>query len=134
MDGSLRAAILIVSTTAAQDPSADAAGDVLKTVFSAEGDGKWFVQSTQIVSDDVLAIQKQVLAWTDGLEAPNLIITTGGTGFAISDSTPEVSSHKVQRDFPRINGMQAIAPLLHKQAPGLVHGMLASSLAVTPCE
>ena len=29
---------------------------------------------------------------------------------------------------------QAITPLLHKQAPGLVHGMLAASLAVTPCE
>jgi hypothetical protein len=30
--------------------------------------------------------------------------------------------------------LKAITPLLHKHAPGLVHGMLAASLAVTPCE
>jgi hypothetical protein len=29
---------------------------------------------------------------------------------------------------------KAVTPLLHKQAPGLVHGMLAASLAVTPCK
>lgn len=29
---------------------------------------------------------------------------------------------------------KAVTPLLHKQAPGLVHGMLAASLAITPCE
>lgn len=29
---------------------------------------------------------------------------------------------------------KAVTPLLHKQATGLVHGMLAASLAVTPCE
>lgn len=30
--------------------------------------------------------------------------------------------------------LKAITPLLHKQAPGLVHGMLAASLEVTPCK
>lgn len=30
--------------------------------------------------------------------------------------------------------LKAVTPLLHKHAPGLVHGMLAASLAVTPCE
>ena len=29
---------------------------------------------------------------------------------------------------------QAIAPILHRQAPGLVHAMLSTSLAVTPCK
>lgn len=28
---------------------------------------------------------------------------------------------------------QAVTPLLDKQAPGLVHGMLAASLVITPC-
>ncbi|KAJ5713520.1 uncharacterized protein N7483_010701 [Penicillium malachiteum] len=39
----------------------------------------------------------------------------GGTGFAVKDNTPE-----------------AVSPLIHRHAPGLVHGMIAASLKVTP--
>ncbi|KAF5673842.1 molybdopterin molybdotransferase [Fusarium heterosporum] len=113
--GPLKAALLIVSTTAAQDASADSSGPILSQVLKDEGDGKWEVHDTKIVTDDILAIQRQITAWTDGSEGINLVVTTGGTGFATGDSTPE-----------------AVTPLLHKQAPGLVHGMLAASLAVTP--
>ena len=86
----LRAAILIVSTTAAKDASADASGGVLRDVFEQEGGGKWEVSETKIVSDDVLDIQRSVTGWADQEDAVNVIITTGGTGFAISDTTPEV--------------------------------------------
>ncbi|CAG1961932.1 unnamed protein product [Fusarium graminearum] len=113
--GPLKAALLIVSTTAAKDASADASGPILTQVLNDEGEGKWEVYDTKIVTDDVLAIQRQITAWTDGSDSINLVVTTGGTGFATGDSTPE-----------------AVTPLLHKQAPGLVHGMLAASLTVTP--
>ncbi|RGP78455.1 molybdopterin molybdotransferase [Fusarium longipes] len=113
--GPLKAALLIVSTTAAKDASADASGPILTQVLKDEGEGKWEVCDTRIVADDVLAIQRQITAWTDGTDSINLVVTTGGTGFATGDSTPE-----------------AVTPLLHKQAPGLVHGMLAASLTVTP--
>ncbi|PQE03803.1 gephyrin protein [Rutstroemia sp. NJR-2017a BBW] len=113
---SLKAAVLIVSTTAAKDPSTDQSGDVLKSVFGEAG-GQWEVVESKIVTDDVLEIQTSVTGWTDQEDAVNLVVTTGGTGFAVSDRTPEI---------------KAVATLLHKQAPGLVHGMLAASLAVTP--
>ncbi|WKT46165.1 MoaB/Mog domain [Fusarium oxysporum f. sp. vasinfectum] len=113
--GPLKAALLIVSTTAAKDASADASGPILTQVLKDEGDGKWEIHDTKIVSDDVLAIQRQITTWTDSPDSVNLVVTTGGTGFATGDSTPE-----------------AVTPLLHKQAPGLVHGMLAASLTVTP--
>ncbi|KAG4435016.1 hypothetical protein IFR05_009505 [Cadophora sp. M221] len=111
----LKAAVLIVSTTASQDPSTDSSGGILKDVFEQEGGGKWEVVETKIVSDVVLDIQRAITSWTDRENPPNLIVTTGGTGFAVHDSTPE-----------------AVTSLLHKHAPGLVHGMLAASLAVTP--
>ncbi|XMA10695.1 hypothetical protein WAI453_003486 [Rhynchosporium graminicola] len=111
----LKAVILVVSTTASQDPLTDSSGPTLKDVFEQEGGGKWEVVETKIVSDVVLDIQRAISGWADREGSPNLIITTGGTGFAVHDITPE-----------------AVTPLLHKQAHGLVHGMLAASLAVTP--
>jgi molybdopterin biosynthesis enzyme MoaB len=86
----LRAVILVVSTTASKDASADSSGPVLKDFFAKEGGGKWEVVETKIVSDDVLAIQRAITNWTDAEHAVNAIVTTGGTGFAVHDSTPEV--------------------------------------------
>ncbi|PHH73388.1 hypothetical protein CDD80_3847 [Ophiocordyceps camponoti-rufipedis] len=113
----LTAAVLIISTTASQDPSSDASSAVLRQALQDHGGGRWDVVGESIVPDDVLRIQRQITVWTDGPNPPNLIITTGGTGFAVADGTPE-----------------AIDPLLHKKAPGLVHAMLAASLSVTPCK
>ncbi|KAL2421692.1 Gephyrin [Exophiala dermatitidis] len=128
----LRPAILIISDTAAADPSTDRAFPILKETFSQEGGGKWAEPIVEIVRDDVLEIQRVVRSWTDrehsestGDPSPsnarsrspwiNLVVTTGGTGFARRDYTPE-----------------AISPLIHRHAPGIVHGMLAASFQVTP--
>ncbi|KAI0870705.1 molybdenum cofactor synthesis domain-containing protein [Hypoxylon argillaceum] len=111
-----KVALLIVSTTAAKDPSTDSSRVALSNVIEKEGGGKWELVDTKIVSDGLVQIQDQIMQWADAAaEAVHLILTTGGTGFATSDNTPE-----------------AVSPLLHKQAPGLVHGMLAASLRVTP--
>lgn len=99
----LKASILILSDTAFRDPSTDKAGDTLSDVFANEGNGQWAVCDPKIVPDDVLAIQKEVSLLCDGEDYVNLLITTGGTGFAVKDNTPE-----------------AINPLIHRHAPGLV--------------
>ncbi|KAI5362914.1 putative molybdopterin biosynthesis protein MoeA [Septoria linicola] len=112
---SLRAAILIISETASKDASTDKGIPALKEVFSQKGGDQWNTEDTRIVTDNVLDIQRAITEWTDGPESVNLIVTSGGTGFAQKDVTPE-----------------AITPLIHKHASGLVHTMLASSLAITP--
>lgn len=88
----LKAAVLVVSTTAAKDPTTDAAGDALRSVFGQDGAGRWQVVETKIVPDSVVLIQKQLMLWADSADPVNLIVTTGGTGFAVSDQTPEVFS------------------------------------------
>ncbi|KAM0464087.1 hypothetical protein ACHAO4_000814 [Trichoderma viride] len=115
MDGPFNAAVLIVSTTAAKDPSADASATVLREVLMQDGGGRWDVVDERIVSDNVFDIQRNIMLWADGPNAVNLIITTGGTGFSVADVTPE-----------------AVAPMIHKSAPGLIHAMLSASLSVTP--
>lgn len=90
----LKAVILVVSTTAAQDPSADSSRGVLEDVFETDGNGQWDVVETKIVGDVVLDIQRTMMRWTDGSDDINLIISTGGTGFAVHDNTPEACHSK----------------------------------------
>jgi gephyrin len=112
----LQAAILIISDTASKDPSTDKSGAVLRDVFAQDGADRWTEPIIKIVPDGILDIQRAVQAWTDQHDDYiNLIVTTGGTGFATKDYTPE-----------------AISPLIHRYAPGLVHGMLAASFQITP--
>ncbi|KAI0010022.1 gephyrin [Xylariaceae sp. FL0662B] len=115
-NSTLRVALLIISTTAAKDPSTDASEVILSDVLEQEGGGRWELIDVKIVPDVIAQIQRQIMLWADvAAESINLILTTGGTGFATADNTPE-----------------AVSSLLHKPAPGLVHGMLAASLKVTP--
>ncbi|KAI9713140.1 MAG: hypothetical protein M1820_001125 [Bogoriella megaspora] len=112
-DERLRAAVLIISETASRDPSTDRCIPLLRDIFDSSE--QWNVSKSKIISDDILEIQRSITEWTDGAEPIHLIVTSGGTGFATKDITPE-----------------AINPLIHKHASGLVHGMLAASLDVTP--
>jgi molybdopterin biosynthesis enzyme MoaB len=90
-DTKLRPAILIVSDTAARDPSTDRASGVLCETFASEGGDRWEKPVTKIVPDNVLDIQRNIVLWTEGEGYFNVILTTGGTGFATKDNTPEVS-------------------------------------------
>ncbi|KAJ5587151.1 uncharacterized protein N7459_002916 [Penicillium hispanicum] len=113
METRLKAAILIVSDTASQDPASDKVAASLAPILAAEG--KWEPPAIRIVPDNVFQIQQAVCEWSDGANWYNLILLSGGTGFAVKDNTPE-----------------AVSPLIHRHAPGLVHGMIAASLKVTP--
>jgi molybdopterin adenylyltransferase len=67
-----------------------------------------------VVPDERLIIAGTLLTWADevGLD---VILTTGGTGFAPRDVTPEATRDVIER-----------------QAPGLAEAMRAASLAITP--
>ena len=55
-----------------------------------------------------------MIEWSDRKEV-NLILTTGGTGFAPRDVTPEATREVIDRE-----------------TPGLVHAMMSGSLNITP--
>ncbi|MCJ1476756.1 hypothetical protein MMC13_005425 [Lambiella insularis] len=111
----LRAGILIISDTAHHTPETDKVGPLLVETFAEDGSGRWYVEKIHIVPDDVSKIQHIIHHWCDNDNYLNLVVTSGGTGFAQKDITPE-----------------AINPLIHKHAPGLVHALLAASLRITP--
>ena len=89
--GTLTATILIVSETASRDPTTDKCIPVLENVFLEE-DGQWEIAEKAIVTDNLLDIQQFILQRTDIFDSPNLILLSGGTGFAVKDLTPEVGA------------------------------------------
>lgn len=88
----LKAAILVVSDTASRDPSTDKCTDVIKEVFKNSNTEahEWEVAEAKIAPDNVIDIQRTVMWWADGPDRMSLVITSGGTGFAEKDHTPEV--------------------------------------------
>jgi gephyrin len=86
-----------VSDTASKDASADQSGPTIIDIV--KGRDRFQLAQSQagstekfynIVPDDLDRIRDVVKRWTDGQDAVDWIITTGGTGFGVRDSTPEV--------------------------------------------
>ncbi|KAL7271052.1 hypothetical protein RUND412_006216 [Rhizina undulata] len=112
----LTVGLIVVSTTAFKKESTDTTTDLLHNFFDSSSSGSvlWKFSESIIVPDEAQAIKDAVIGFTD-FKGYNLVVTTGGTGFAVTDITPET-----------------VKPLLSKEAPGLVHAMLSTSLKITP--
>lgn len=94
-NGRLNPAILVISNTAFEDTATDQVGDILRQTLISEGGGEWGEPLVEIVPDDAERIELAIRKWTDtGVTAIDLIVTTGGTGFAVQDMTPEVGCRR----------------------------------------
>jgi gephyrin len=115
IDTSVKVAILTVSDTVASGAGPDRSGPRAVSVINSMSEklGGARVVATEVVHDTVDHIRGALQRWSDH-DKVDLILTTGGTGFAPRDVTPE-----------------ATKPLLDKEAPGLVQFMLQESLKVT---
>jgi molybdopterin adenylyltransferase len=109
----IQVGILTVSDRSARGERADASGPALAQAVS-ERLPDTVVAITGTVPDDPAAISSTLIQWADELRL-DLVLTTGGTGFAPRDVTPE-----------------ATRAVLHREAPGLAEAMRAESLRVTP--
>mmetsp|Transcript_19752 Transcript_19752/g.33945 ORF Transcript_19752/g.33945 Transcript_19752/m.33945 type:complete len:217 (-) Transcript_19752:439-1089(-) len=109
----IKVGILTVSDSCSSGAAVDKSGPACVEFIEANLQGAK-VTATAVVPDDVNAIQAVLKNWSDN-DALHLILTTGGTGFAPRDVTPE-----------------ATKPLLDKEAPGIVIAMMMASLQATP--
>ena len=107
-----RVGILTISDRSARGERPDASGPLIQTFVIEKL--AWAVAVDQIVPDDRAVIRATLIAWCDDLKL-NLILTTGGTGFAPRDVTPEATRDVIERE-----------------APGLAEAMRADSLQKTP--
>lgn len=107
----LRVGILTVSDRSWRGERDDGSGPVLEAMVKENG---WDVVETLIVPDEIDTLSDTLIMWADSGDM-DLILTTGGTGFAPRDVTPE-----------------ATRMVVDKLAPGLAEAMRAESLKVTP--
>ena len=107
----LQVGILTISDRSFRGEREDVSGPALLRLVQDTG---WFVTMTAILPDEESAIRERLTAWADnaGLD---VILTTGGTGFAPRDVTPEATRAVIERE-----------------TPGLAEAMRAESLKVTP--
>ncbi len=94
----LRIAILTISDAGARGERADASGDAIAAWTTARGD---VVAARALVPDDAARIGAELCAWCDG-DAADLVLTTGGTGLAPRDVTPEATRAVLWREAPGI--------------------------------
>ncbi len=107
----IRFGILTLSDRSARGERADASGPALANLIQAEG---WSVVVQSLLPDEEYAIRERLIAWADSGEL-DVILTTGGTGFAPRDVTPEATRAVIERE-----------------SPGLAEAMRAASLKITP--
>jgi molybdenum cofactor synthesis domain-containing protein len=109
----MRIAILTISDAGARgERTVDGSGDAIaawvanRTSVDAGGAGRSIagtdiIVDRALVADDVTAIAAQLIAWCDG-DVADLVLTTGGTGLAPRDLTPEATRAVLEREAPGI--------------------------------
>ena len=94
----MRIAILTVSDAGARGARADTSGDTIADWVEACG---FRLAARALVPDDTGEIVRQLVAWCDD-DAADLVLTTGGTGLAPRDVTPEATRAILEREAPGI--------------------------------
>jgi molybdopterin adenylyltransferase len=102
--------VLTISDRAARGEYEDRSGALIADILQQRT--AWRVSHYTVVADESDEIRATLLAWCEaGL---SLILTTGGTGFAPRDITPEATRQVIERE-----------------APGIAEALRAESLKVT---
>ncbi len=94
----MRVAILTVSDKGSRGERADTSGDAIAEIVTVSG-GE--IVGREIVADERSLIAARLREWCDR-DGVDLILTTGGTGLAPRDVTPEATREVAERDVPGI--------------------------------
>ncbi|XP_049614055.1 gephyrin b isoform X4 [Syngnathus scovelli] len=113
-DHQIRVGVLTVSDSCYRNLAEDRSGVNLKDLVHDPSLLGGMIVAYKIVPDEIDEIKETLVDWCDEKEL-NLILTTGGTGFAPRDVTPEATKEVIERE-----------------APGMSLAMLMGSLNVTP--
>ena len=109
----MRIGILTVSDRSARGARPDTSGPLIADIVASRLNGATVVRR-HILPDEQDAIRQTLTEWSDRDDL-DVILTTGGTGFAPRDVTPE-----------------ATRAVIDREAPGIAEALRAASLQKTP--
>jgi molybdenum cofactor synthesis domain-containing protein len=104
----MNAAVLTVSDRVSRGEADDRSGDLLAGLLAADG----YAVARRVVADEAAEI---AMAIEELAASAQIVLTTGGTGLAPRDVTPE-----------------ATRTVLQREAPGIAEALRADSIAKTP--
>lgn len=116
----IRFGILTISDRSSRGERADASGPALADLVRAQN---WSVAEQLILPDEESAIRAALTDWADSSRF-DIILTTGGTGFAPRDVTPEATRAVIERDAPGLAEIMRSESM--KKTP---HAMLSRAVA-----
>jgi molybdopterin adenylyltransferase len=105
----MRAAILTISTSRSIGGEDDVSGSRLAELAQRIGAE---IAGRELIADDRQAIEQRLRHWVD-VERCELVFSTGGTGFASSDVTPEATRAVIEREAPGIAEAMRLASREH---------------------
>ena len=128
----MKAAVLTVSDGVVAGTREDASGDLLATLLEADG----FDVERRVVADELDQIEAAV---QDLAMSAQLVLTTGGTGVAPRDVTPEATIRVLSREVPGIaeairadSAAKTPHALLSRGVAGIVDTALVVNLPGSP--
>ena len=115
----MKAAVLTISDRVSRGEAEDGSGDTLEQLLLADG----YEVARRLVPDEADEIAAAIRALA---EEAAVVLTTGGTGLAARDVTPEATRLVLEREAPGIS--QAIRADSIAKTP---HGLLSRGMAGT---
>jgi molybdopterin adenylyltransferase len=119
----MKAAVLTISDSCHAGQRKDASGPAVKTFLQSKG---WEVVSSEILPDEAGEIMYALEGLVFDSEA-SVIFTTGGTGVAPRDVTPEATRRVVTREVPGLEELMRAAGIQNTRRAALSRGVVGIS-------
>ncbi|KAL7744148.1 hypothetical protein ACLKA6_009128 [Drosophila palustris] len=112
--------VLTISDTCYQEPAKDRSGPRLVTLIRDSFENAQVIAS--VLPDERDLIQRELRKWIDRTDV-KIILTTGGTGFAPRDVTPEATKPLIDKDCSQLTLAIALASLQKTKFAALSRGI-----------
>jgi molybdopterin adenylyltransferase len=112
--------VLTISDGATHGTRQDVSGETIRTMVAQLPEGQ--VAVSAIVPDEQEQIAATLRSWSDDRQL-NLILTTGGTGMAPRDVTPEATRAVIEREAQGIAGAIRLNSLQYTRMAMLSRGL-----------
>lgn len=115
----IRTAILTVSDRGAAGERVDTSVAEIRAILTQ---GPYTEVDYQVVPDEQAMIRSKLRLWSEAGEV-DLILTTGGTGLALRDRTPEATREVIERDIPGLAELMRLAGIRNNPKAALSRGL-----------